>query len=776
MKSLALIAGIWLLLTASGWAESAEESGFREVPRTILAFYDGSNPTRLPWFTLVHKLAEMPLNHLGLVVRYHERTAPLPTLAEMADVRGVLLWTDFADLPAPNQFIQWSIKAINAGKRFVVIDVPPFKHTGGAVVPQQLVALFWKKLGLRRGAQWVKRTHGLHFRVRDPEMMDYERNLGGLALSYQERIATDNTLRVHLSIRGDGGPANDSLLVVTGPVGGYAAKSAALFNPQEDFIQWHLDPFLFFRLAFATDRLPKPDATTLSNRRIFYSHIDGDGWRNLSEIKKYRKTKASSAKVILQEVVKKYPDLPVTIAPIAGDLDLRWYGSPKTRKVAKKMFAYPHVEAGSHTYSHPLLWDFFADGDAAKERPFLKKYPPRGDSLLSGSLLERLGFRDKNRHPQMDTARWNRIPVRKKDQREVGLGKLELVHDYRVPRAYAVQPFDLNLEITGSANHITRLLPQGKRVAVIQWSGNCLPFQKAVATVRRGGMTNLNGGDTRFDGAFPSVAWVSPLGRRVGVEWQSYASASNENTYTNLWTDHFFGFKYLLDTVRNTETPRRLKPFNIYYHIYSGDKLASLNALLGNLDYARSRPLAPVETSLFAAIAEGAVTTRLFSDGQDRWLVRNRGAMQTVRFDQASLRRVAVSRSRGVLGQRHFQGSLYVALDPDVADPIVALEPYDRPAEWPADSMPYLVESRWMLRGLRWEGAHQWHFRARGYGKGEMTWKVPGRGLYRAKAHRADKSGLLLWQGQGEVDKNGLLRLEIDTPAIQPIAVTIVQQ
>ena len=83
---------------------------------------------------------------------------------------------------------------------------------------------------------------------------------------------------------------------------------------------------IFFRLAFGTDDLPKPDTTTLCGRRMYFSHIDGDGWRNLCEINKYRKRRAMSAEVILDEVLMRFPELPVSVAPIAADLDLRWHG------------------------------------------------------------------------------------------------------------------------------------------------------------------------------------------------------------------------------------------------------------------------------------------------------------------------------------------------------------------------------------------------------------------------------------------------------------------
>jgi hypothetical protein len=70
-------------------------------------------------------------------------------------------------------------------------------------------------------------------------------------------------------------------LVVIGRAGGFVAPNYALYRgPNDRLQQWLINPFEFFRRAFATDAIPKPNTTTLSGRRIYYSHIDGDGWRN----------------------------------------------------------------------------------------------------------------------------------------------------------------------------------------------------------------------------------------------------------------------------------------------------------------------------------------------------------------------------------------------------------------------------------------------------------------------------------------------------------------
>ncbi|MEQ8664026.1 MAG: hypothetical protein RLW62_24675, partial [Gammaproteobacteria bacterium] len=498
--------------------------------------------------------------------------------------------------------------------------------------------------------------------------------------------------------------------VVAGPGGGYVAHDYALyFGAEVAQRQWLIDPFAFFGEAFGTDGLPRPDVTTISGRRIYYSHIDGDGWRNVSLVDEYAGKGVLSARVILEEALRPFPDLPVTVAPISAELDRAWYGSDETRQLAREIFALPHVELGSHTHSHPFAWSFFRDYTPAREQRFLPRYAQmHGDRTRDWVTLG-------------DTV------VQAEDPRDVAF-----TADF-VPRAYAVEPFDLALEIAGSRRIIEALAPPGKTVRVMQWSGDTSPFEAALAATAAAGMRNINGGDSRFDTDYPSYAFVAPVGRGVGRQRQVYATNSNENTYTDLWRGRYYAFRFLVETLERTESPRRVRAANVYYHIYSGERLAALRALLLNLKWARGQALAPLETSRYAAIAEGFFSTGLIPDGAARWRVATRGGLATLRFDAAAAAAVDWARSSGVLGQRHYQGSLYVALDPFDAEPVVALTAAKRAQP---EAPLYLVHSRWLLAGRRGD-ADGVRVVARGYGAGEMRWQGrPGR-RYRVSARDA---------------------------------------
>ncbi len=674
------------------------------LARIVLALYDGDSASDIR-ATAVHRLAEMPLNHLGLVVRYHDINSPLPSLKEMGDVRGVLVW-EAAGMEDPREFIRWSEMLMDSGRQMVMISgFGSGEEISGGRYKEEING-FWKRLGLHSESDWVPFTYRTEIVYRDPRLVDFERRVGGVLPGYERMRVIKGRGYSGLSVRQRGDrPSGTSDLVVVTDSGGWIASDYAYYhNEATDTLLWYVNPFEFFSRALKLDDLPRPDTTTLAGRRIFFSHIDGDGWNNFTEIHPYRHRGILSAEVVKRKIIEAYPDLPVTVAPIAGDLDSAWHGSEKSMQVAREIFALPQVEAGVHTYSHPFDWGFFADGDQDRERPFLGLYAkPWGEPE---SLLKvESGGHDY--------------------YRETG---------FEVPRAYAVKPFDLELETRGAIEFVNSLLPPGKRVQIYQWSGDTNPFPEAIAAVRSSGVRNINGGDSRLDRKYPSYGWVSPLGRMVEGELQVYASNSNENIYTDQWSEQFFGYRHLIRTLKNTETPLRIKPMGIYYHMYSGEKLSSLNAVLANLEFARSQPIIPVTTSHYAAIVEGFYSTRIERAGELRWRIGNRQALQTVRFDRALFLAVDMVRSRGVVGQHHYQGSLYVALDSAVPEAVVVLRRREESAVEPSASLSYLVESAWQVWGVRHGSGRMW-FETAGFGEGEMLWKVPRAGSYVINMH-----------------------------------------
>jgi len=752
VKAAARFAALVPFLMVSAWISVADAPAApRHLPRTILALYDSTYHKEIVNGP-IHQIVEMPLNHLGLVVRYHDINQGLPSLDDMNDVRGVITWFQSNAMVDPLGFLKWADSVFASGKKFVVIgELSASRDFKNRITPLSTIDRFWEKLGLRSEEEWTRITYTYRVIHRVAGMVEFERPLEGVLPPFAQMQKTDSNAVSYLRVRRESDPKSDCDLVVTNGNGGYIAGAYAHYY-SEDLTQrqWYVNPFEFFRIAFETDDLPKPDTTTLMGRRIFYSHVDGDGWRSITEVSGYKSRRALSAEVILNEVIRAFPELPVTVAPIAADLDPTWYGTNESLDIAKRILALPNVEAGTHTYSHPLDWRALMSAGAVNSSP--ANTFAAGIGLLPSSIVKILST-------LLDPA-----------GTIVGesTGKVHANTTHERLRTYELRPFDLDNEIRGSTAFISKLLPAGKKVEVVQWSGDTTPFEAVVTASRSAGLRNINGGDTRFDEERLSYGWVSPVGRQVGSTWQIYASNSNENNYTELWTDRFFGFRYLTRTISNTESPRRVKPINVYYHMYSGEKLSSLRALIENLRYAGSQDICPITAADYAAVADGFYSTAIEDLGDHSWRIHSRGDLQTIRFDSASSWTIDFARSTGVLGQRYEQDRLYVTLDSADNLPVIALKPSSS-ASSPA--VPYLIQSRWRVSHLS-SGPNEFRFNATGYGPGIMQWKLPRTARLFVRAR--DGAGHE-WQDERFSNPTGVLDLNVPFDGRQPVLITVRQ-
>jgi hypothetical protein len=153
--------------------------------------------------------------------------------------------------------------------------------------------------------------------------------------------------------------------------------------------------------------------------------------------------------------------------------------------------------------------------------------------------------------------------------------------------------------------------------------------------------------------------------------------------------------------------------------------------------------------------------------GEMTWLIGNRGALQTVRFDDVADLSVDLSRSVGVIGQRRKDTSLYVALDEAREEVIVALGPDNRDSG--EASSPYLIDGRWTFRDLRRRECG-FNVMAKGYGTGQMTWGGLKPGIYQVSVQDSEKT---VWEEELEVGDDGRLALTADADAMTPLLINV---
>jgi len=618
--------------------------------RTVLGLYNSDDFFFSREHTnLVALAAEMPLNHLGVRVQLHDIARGIPPQEKMEGTIGILCLCHRPMMRNPLPFCQWLTEQIRSGQRLVLMGEIPFMidiETKQRTSVSTLNALF-SLLGLQYADSWTDDSRQIVIEEKSSEMMDFERVIEAQEIGqYIGMSNISGANQVYLTLERRDIPGQESAAVVTGPQGGYAQEGCALYiEPTTRQKRWFVDPFLFFSRAFGLEALPRFDTTTLWGRRIFFSHIDGDGVRNATLLKGYR----MCGDVIFEEILKRY-ELPVTVSFITCEVNPRLLGNRHMVRLARDVFELENIEPAVHGFSHPLDWK-------RKITVF----------ALPGYSVE--------------------IDV------ETLLGETLLSESAYSQGALITVPMDryLRAETVEAADYLNKEVADPKKPVVINlWTGDCLPPGKAIELVNRASLRNMNGGDSRFDRAYPTYTAVAPLVRHVGDLRQVYTTNANETIYTDGWTGHYYAQIYVIETYQQTErptliraAPRRVSPMNLYYHFYAGERRESLDSLKSIYDYViESEPIA-LWASEYCDVVDGFYTGEI-ELADDGWRFSNYGRCSTVRFDDEE-RIPDLDRSKGVLGFSRWENSLYIHLTPEGESSLYLSDEQQE--------APYLVES-----------------------------------------------------------------------------------
>ncbi len=387
--------------------------------------------------------------------------------------------------------------------------------------------------------------------------------------------------------------------------------------------RWLVNPLGFLRAALRLDgRVPVPDLSTENGRRLFFSHIDGDGFASESEFSGRR-----NVGVVLRDDILKRYRLPVTMSVIEGEVGpagLYPERSAAMEKTARDIFALPWVEVASHTYSHPFFWgraeDAAAQGDASSYHLDIKGYS-----------------------------------------------------------------YNLEREIRGSRDYIdSRLAPPGKKTKILLWSGNCVATPAALAEAEAAGLLNMNGGDTTITRSRNSWTLMGGIGLEKGGRFQVFAPNQNENVYTNLWTGPFYGFDRVIETFELTDKPYRFKPVNLYYHSYAVSKTASLASMHRIYAWVEKQPLHPVFASDYIRKVLD-FNSMVLARTPEGFRVRGQGQLRTLRVSApAAGQHPDWAASPGLAGIAAAPEGQYLALSAGSADIVLAQS--KSPLPWLAEA------------------------------------------------------------------------------------------
>lgn len=640
----ASLACLALLLLPVG-APAAQKSAGRTpapaapelMPRKVLVLYDGSAGLG-PDDNIVHQGFQMVLDYHGLVPYFRDATSQaLPDDAAMSETCAVITVLGQNSVRKPRPYLPWLLRQMKAGRRVAILGHLGVSLAQGADFAEvdQLSRTVFAELGAAPVSLKGLDQRAFRYGRKAPGVMDFERALPPqpVVTSLFEQRAP--SLKSYVGITHPSRPGQEFPLVFVGPAGGYAAEHHIYWEEPggDNRRKWYLDPFAFLEEALGLKGRIVPDVTTLNGLRMAFSHVDADGFAGFSRTD----NKSLCAEVLRDRIYRRFP-FPVTLSLIVADVDPKIASDPKRAKqaqdLARELFRMPNVEPGSHTYSHPFYWN--------EE------------------------------------------------------GKTKTRYENRFPYKIAGYTFNEAQELDGSIRFISGLSPPDKPCRVLQWSGDCRPTARQIARIDDLGLLNINGGDTMLDQKNNSLTSVSPMFRVVGARIQTYTAMANENVMTNLWTGPFSGYRAVMETIRRTATPRRLKPIDIYYHFFSGEHAASVKALEDVYAFALTQPIAPVFTSQYLEAARDYHKVRILRAGPSLYHIENYGQSLTLRLEAGSPE-PNLERSENVLGYSRQKEGLYVHLSPGVARAVLSFEPLPRKSA----SQPYLAEATGYVSDLQ---------------------------------------------------------------------------
>ena len=379
---------ILLLLLAVFAAPPVQSAEWVEEPRRILALYTQDEIFEKDkdfFFHWIHEHMELPLNHLGLDVEYVDADQILPDLTKRKDVRGIIIWSGSqVTYRRPEQICKWLKTAMHTGKKIVLTgDFGFYRGKGKALTIPAECRLLFKKFGFQHRGLISVDPLMVAIGAADKSVLGFERTLDPSEEGVVPLVQLEKSARslLRLDLTESEIPRTDPVAIT--PHGGFAFHPFFFYqngDTEPRQLRWIVNPFAFFEKAFAVQGLPRPDVTTINGRRIFFSHIDGDGFFNRSEID----TTKLSAEIFLREVIKKFTYTPITIGLIAGYFDLTLFGTESAIALSRSILLQPNVEASVHGYSHPLNW---RKGEVALKIPRYKMEHGR-EVLSSGRIIE----------------------------------------------------------------------------------------------------------------------------------------------------------------------------------------------------------------------------------------------------------------------------------------------------------------------------------------------------------------------------------------------------
>ena len=417
---------------------------------------------------------------------------------------------------------------------------------------------------------------------------------------YQFYPLQTHSSQILLKLKNDNQQTEDAVAIT--PWGGYALAPYVIQFLPDYYALWVLEPFKFFQQALRLQDFPIPDTTTENGRRLMSVHIDGDGFSYPAKWVGGR----FAAEELREHVLKKFP-IPTSVSVITGEIAPNGMNpniSPQLMDIARSIFALPWVEIASHTFSHPYTWQ-------------------------KSAIIDRYTVTDQ--------------------------------YTVKVPN----YTFNLHTELVKSVDFINQYLaPADKKNHLIFWSGSANPPKEALEIAKQNHLFNINGlSDTNIDNNHPSLTGIRPMGMQVGEHYQIFAPIQMDFAYTNSFNEPLYSFENVIQTLERTDKPRRFKPIDIYYHIYTASYPAPLQSLIKIYYWALTQPVMNIYISDYIKKVLDFYHI-IIAKNNGSWMIFSKGNLRELR----SLRHLGypdLTHSTNVIGFKENKEDLYIHLGPN---------------------------------------------------------------------------------------------------------------
>jgi len=300
----------------------------------------------------------VPLHYLGVRVKYHDIEAGIPDDNEMKNYDAVISWFGNGEMKNAGEYCAFVKKTTDKGVKYIIFEnFGAYIDTAAGKKPVEMNVLnaAFGSAGFKYSGNWTADAKCVEIEHKDQAMCEFGVKYGGGDPLFYLQFNVLNTAesQVFMKIkRRDLANSSSDVIFIT-PRGAMVLNTYAYFS-SSDFKskKWRINPLLFLEKALGLAGEIRLDTTTRNGKRILFSHIDGDGFANISEIDK----KTLCAEIIKEKIFKAFPQIKFSVSFITGQIDPAISKKPEFVDIAKSICGLDNVEAASHGFSHPHDW------------------------------------------------------------------------------------------------------------------------------------------------------------------------------------------------------------------------------------------------------------------------------------------------------------------------------------------------------------------------------------------------------------------------------------